>query len=119
MFHIHYRKNAHEICLIWRPYFLLQVLMPVLVNKNNHSQWPEVVSTDVLKHVYLLKNRVHVLAGQVKGKTLLPLPAGRQFNTCFASGDMYIFFRYFIFYCKISFLPITIKYTCKFMHFLT
>jgi len=64
----------------------------VLTNKNNHDQWPQVVSDDVLKHVYLLKNRVHVLAGQVKGKTLLPLPAGRQFNTCLDTGDMYVSF---------------------------
>jgi len=63
----------------------------VLVNKNNHGQWPKVVSDDVLQHVYLLKNRVHVLAGQVKGKTLLPLPASREFNSSLAAGDMYVY----------------------------
>ena len=72
------------------------MLLPVLVNKNNHGQWPKVVSEDVLQHLYLLKNRVHVLAGQVKGKTLLPLPAGRQFNNCLATGDMYVSFKFLV-----------------------
>jgi len=62
----------------------------VLGNNNNHGMWPKVVSDDVLKHVYQLKNQVHVLAGQVKGKTLLPLPASADFNRCLAAGDMYI-----------------------------
>ena len=70
--------------------------MPVLVNKSNHGQWPRVVSEDVLKHVYLLKNRVYVLAGQVKGKTSLPLPAGREFNSCLTADDMYVSFRCFV-----------------------
>ena len=73
----------------------VQVLLPVLGNKNNHGLWPKVVSDDVLKHVYLLKNRVHVLSGQVKGKTLLPLPASAEFNRCVAVGDRYTFTRCF------------------------
>ena len=64
----------------------------MLVNKNNHGHWPNVVSDDVLQHVYMLKNRVYVLAGQVKGKTSLPLPAGREFNRCLTAGDMYASF---------------------------
>jgi len=70
--------------------------MPVIVNKNNHGQWPRVVSEDVLRNVYVLKNRVHVLAGQVKGKTSLSLPAGRKFNNCLTSDDMYVSFRRFV-----------------------
>ena len=35
-----------------------------------------VVSQDVLRHVHQLKNNVFVIAGQVKGRTLLPLPVG-------------------------------------------
>ena len=65
----------------------VQVLLPVLGNSNNHGTWPKVVSDDVLKHVYLLKNRVHVLSGQVRGKTLLPLPASAEFNRSLAAGD--------------------------------
>lgn len=44
----------------------------MLINKQNYQQWPKVVSDDVLKHVFNLKNRVYVVSGQVKGKTLLP-----------------------------------------------
>jgi len=63
----------------------------VLVNKNNHGQWAKVVSDDVLQHVYSLKNGVCVLAGQVRGKTLLPMPAGAEFDSCMAASDVYVF----------------------------
>ena len=58
--------------------FLFQVLVPLLSNKHNHQAWPEVVSQDVMKHVYNLKNNVYVISGQVKGKTVLPLPVGAE-----------------------------------------
>ena len=58
--------------------FLIQVLVPLLSNDRNHDQWPHVVSADVLRHVYNLKSNVYVVAGQVKGKTLLPLPVGTE-----------------------------------------
>ena len=54
----------------------LQILVPLLSNQRNHEQWPAVVSHDVLRHVHSLKSNVFVIAGQVKGKTLLPLPVG-------------------------------------------
>ena len=50
------------------------MLLPLLSNGGNHSKWPLVVSGDVLQHVCRLKGDVYVLSGQVKGKTLLPLP---------------------------------------------
>ena len=50
--------------------------MPLLSNQRNHEQWPVVVSQDVLRHVHSLKSNVFVISGQVKGKTLLPLPVG-------------------------------------------
>ena len=52
--------------------------MPLLSNPRNHEQWPTVVSHDVLRHVHHLKSNVYVVAGQVKGKTLLPLPVGSE-----------------------------------------
>ena len=55
-----------------------QVLVPLLSNDRNHEQWPQVVSTDVQRHVHALKNSVYVVAGQVKGKTLLPMPVGSE-----------------------------------------
>lgn len=56
----------------------LQILVPLLSNPHNHEQWPAVVSQDVLRHVHQLKSNVFVIAGQVKGKTLLPLPVGSE-----------------------------------------
>ncbi|RDD42081.1 Dynein beta chain, ciliary [Trichoplax sp. H2] len=55
-----------------------EVLVPILTNSKNHEQWPSVVSQDVLRHVHSLKSNVYVIAGQVKGKTLLPLPVGSE-----------------------------------------
>ena len=51
-------------------------MLPLLSNTRNHDNWPNVVSQDVLRHVHQLKNNVFVIAGQVKGRTLLPLPVG-------------------------------------------
>ncbi|GCC26775.1 hypothetical protein chiPu_0005195 [Chiloscyllium punctatum] len=53
-----------------------EVVMPVLTNSRNHNSWPQVVSQDVVRHVHSLKSNVFVVVGQVKGKTLLPLPVG-------------------------------------------
>ena len=50
-------------------------MVPLLSNNYNHSKWPSVVSTDVMHHVQDLKGNVFVMSGQVKGRTLLPLPA--------------------------------------------
>ncbi|XP_063077561.1 dynein axonemal heavy chain 9-like [Engraulis encrasicolus] len=55
-----------------------EVVVPVLSNGRNHNQWPQVVSQDVLRHIHSLKNTVFVASGQVKGKTLLPLPLGSE-----------------------------------------
>ena len=57
---------------------LSQLLVPLLSNKKNHVNWPAVVSLDVERHVHSLKSSVFVVAGQVKGKTLLPLPVGAE-----------------------------------------
>lgn len=51
-----------------------QVMLPLITNDQNHFQWPGVVSQDVVKHTGGLKGDVLVLSGQVKGRTLLPLP---------------------------------------------
>jgi len=55
-------------------YCVIKVLSPVLMNERNHVGWPEVVAHDVLRHVHNVKSRVYVVSGQVRGKTLLPLP---------------------------------------------
>lgn len=48
--------------------------MPVVTNYNNHTNWPAVVSQDVIRHMGTLKGDVFSVSGQVKGRTLLSLP---------------------------------------------
>ncbi|TMS22638.1 hypothetical protein E3U43_012903 [Larimichthys crocea] len=55
-----------------------EVVAPLLSNSKNHTEWPQVVSQDVRRHVHSLKTNVFVVSGQVQGKTLLPLPAGSE-----------------------------------------
>ncbi|OCT60754.1 dynein heavy chain 9, axonemal isoform X2 [Xenopus laevis] len=55
-----------------------EIVVPILTNSKNHQHWPHVVSQDVMRHVNHLKSRTFVMVGQVKGKTLLPLPAGSE-----------------------------------------
>jgi len=55
---------------------MCQVLSPLLMNEHNSESWPEVVAHDVQRHVQHIKSRVYVVSGQVRGKTLLPLPVG-------------------------------------------
>uniref|UniRef100_H3A2B2 Dynein axonemal heavy chain 9 n=1 Tax=Latimeria chalumnae TaxID=7897 RepID=H3A2B2_LATCH len=55
-----------------------KVVVPVLANGRNHQKWPHVVSQDVMRHVHTLKSNVFVVIGQVRGKTLLPLPTGAE-----------------------------------------
>lgn len=54
--------------------FVSQVMVPLITNESNHWRWPAVVSQDVVQHTGSLKGDVFVLSGQVKGRTLLPLP---------------------------------------------
>uniref|UniRef100_A0A8C5TMB1 Dynein axonemal heavy chain 17 n=1 Tax=Malurus cyaneus samueli TaxID=2593467 RepID=A0A8C5TMB1_9PASS len=56
------------------PHFAALVIVPILTNRKNHQGWPRVVSQDIIHHVHRLKNTVFKVVGQVKGKTLLPLP---------------------------------------------
>ena len=44
-------------------------------NEQNQTKWPHVVTQDVTRHVGTLKGDVFMLSGQVKGRTLLPLPS--------------------------------------------
>ncbi len=43
-------------------------------NDVNQTSWPSVVTQDIGRHVGALKGDVLTLSGQVKGRTLLPLP---------------------------------------------
>ncbi|XP_072259280.1 dynein beta chain, ciliary-like [Pyxicephalus adspersus] len=55
-----------------------EVVAPILSNPKNQQNWPQVLSQDVLRHVSSLKSNISVMVGQVRGKTLLPLPSGSE-----------------------------------------
>uniref|UniRef100_A0A668AEI7 Dynein axonemal heavy chain 17 n=1 Tax=Myripristis murdjan TaxID=586833 RepID=A0A668AEI7_9TELE len=55
-----------------------EVMVPLLSSGRNHTEWPQVMSQDMRRHVHSLKTNVFVMSGKVKGKTLLPLPAGSE-----------------------------------------
>jgi len=46
----------------------------LLTTPQNHEEWPEVVSTDLQKHVSDLQSQLQVVTSLVKGKILLPYP---------------------------------------------
>lgn len=53
-----------------------QVLAPLLANSKHHIQLSKAVTQDFMNHVHTLKSSMHVVSGQVQGKTLLAPPAG-------------------------------------------
>ncbi|KAF0872636.1 DYH9 protein, partial [Crocuta crocuta] len=57
---------------------LFQVILPVLANEKNHQGWPHAVCQDVQRHAHGLQGDLLVILEKVKGKTLLPLPAGAE-----------------------------------------
>ncbi len=62
-------------------------MIPLISNNTNHQRWPQVVSGDVVRHSGGLKGDVCVLAGQVKGKTLLPIPPQAEYAAEVAATD--------------------------------
>lgn len=54
---------------------LSQVVVPVLSNTKNQSEWTQSLSQDMGRHVHALRTNMLVVSGQVQGKTLLALPA--------------------------------------------
>ena len=52
----------------------VQVIRPLVTAPRNHEDWPEVVSSDLQKHVADLQSQLQVVTSLVKGKILLPYP---------------------------------------------
>jgi dynein heavy chain len=52
------------------------VFVPLLSNPKNQHNWPRIVTEDVMKHVFELKNIVYEVRGKINGQTLLPMPVG-------------------------------------------
>uniref|UniRef100_A0A2K5U1D5 Dynein axonemal heavy chain 9 n=1 Tax=Macaca fascicularis TaxID=9541 RepID=A0A2K5U1D5_MACFA len=55
-----------------------EVVLPVLANEKNRLNWPHMVCEDVRRHAHSLQCDLSVILEQVKGRTLLPLPAGSE-----------------------------------------
>lgn len=70
-----------------------KLLVPIFSNAQNQSDWPKVISDDLLRHINNLKNKTFVISGQMKGKTQLPIPAGAEKVADFdlANAEKYIF----------------------------
>uniref|UniRef100_A0A8B9JBK1 Dynein, axonemal, heavy chain 11 n=1 Tax=Astyanax mexicanus TaxID=7994 RepID=A0A8B9JBK1_ASTMX len=64
------------------PMFHLKVCLPLLSNKKNHVTWPSVISQDVTRHVESLSSKVTVMMGQIRSRTVLPLPLSYLETDC-------------------------------------
>ena len=51
-----------------------KIIRPLLTVPKNHEEWPEVVASDLQKHVSDLQSQLQVVTSLVKGKILLPYP---------------------------------------------
>jgi dynein heavy chain len=60
-------QNLHGICS--------NVYMPMLGNPLNMIGWSDLVSQDLMDRFYIFLAHTYVTIGQIKGRTMLPLPA--------------------------------------------
>ncbi|XP_066120408.1 dynein axonemal heavy chain 9 [Saccopteryx bilineata] len=65
---------------------LSEVVIPILANQKNGLDWPHVVCQDVQQRAHSLQCDLMVILEQVRGKTLLRLPAGSQTTEFVDSG---------------------------------
>ncbi|XP_030637015.1 dynein heavy chain 11, axonemal [Chanos chanos] len=70
---------------------LEKVCVPLLSNRGNHQTWPNTISEDIVRHVQSLQNKVSAVRGQIRGKTVLPVPAvsERRRNCPEVSGKLH------------------------------
>ena len=52
------------------------MLTPIFGNLSNQTDWPKVISYDLIRHINNLKNKTQVISGQMRGRTQLPIPSG-------------------------------------------
>ncbi|XP_058532038.1 dynein axonemal heavy chain 9 isoform X2 [Ochotona princeps] len=55
-----------------------EIVLPILANEKNCLDWPPMVCQDVRRHANTLQSDLLVILEQMKGKTLLALPAGSE-----------------------------------------
>ncbi|CAF1677145.1 unnamed protein product, partial [Adineta ricciae] len=54
--------------------YVNDVVRPLIATPQNHEEWPDVISSDLQKHVSDLQSQLQVVNSLVKGKILLPYP---------------------------------------------
>ncbi|XP_012283270.1 dynein beta chain, ciliary [Orussus abietinus] len=54
------------------------IFAPLLSNRDNHGELPEVAIEDICKQVHSLRGTLYQVKGQVNGRTVLPMPAGLE-----------------------------------------
>ena len=52
----------------------MQIVSPIITAPSNQDKWPETVVTDVKQHTQEITGVLYSVQGQLKGKTLLPMP---------------------------------------------
>ncbi|CBY35186.1 unnamed protein product, partial [Oikopleura dioica] len=58
--------------------FVDDIMDDILVHQDMATSWPKVVSGDVQSSMNKLKSEVYEITGSMKGRTLLPMPAGME-----------------------------------------
>uniref|UniRef100_A0A3B3DUZ5 Uncharacterized protein n=1 Tax=Oryzias melastigma TaxID=30732 RepID=A0A3B3DUZ5_ORYME len=51
-----------------------KITVPLLTNKQNHHDWPSLVSEDLIRNVESVHSKTSILQGRVLGKIVLPIP---------------------------------------------
>ena len=64
-----------------------KIIRPLLTAPKNREEWPEVVASDLQKHVSGLQSQLQVVTSLVKGKILLPYP--KYDSTTATNGTLY------------------------------
>ncbi|XP_031749733.1 dynein heavy chain 11, axonemal [Xenopus tropicalis] len=62
------------------PVLISEVLLTILSNPKNYTEWPRVILQDIRGHIENLKCKVINLQGLVSGKTYLPMPTIPEFD---------------------------------------
>ncbi len=68
----------------------------MLQNPSNNEAWPKVLSQDILRHAMGIKNKVHILNGQMKGSLKFLHFVAKGLRRVFSSTVCLLATRFFI-----------------------
>ncbi|ODN03963.1 Dynein beta chain, ciliary [Orchesella cincta] len=58
--------------------FVEDIIRPIVTSETNQDKWPETVVTDVKNQTQEICSTLYTVQGQLKGKTLLPMPVNLE-----------------------------------------